>query len=403
MFCGCQRESVQVSKDFGPVRFQMDESIYSFTTKATENGLENGDKVQILAGAPINAASDATVGSDGKLTLTTPIYWVKDQTASTNFVAIYPGQNQTTAVYDNYSLLGEGGVHDYNYHNLFMAASKTAAPGTVVALTFKHPFSKILVNITNQLNADPVSKVTVKGVVMDAALNLQEETVTLGTTLKDADAVKLEDNKYALIVMPQTASPSLVITTESGKTFKFVLAQAVEFKAGTYSTANLTIKESTTPPGPEHGDAVTFSFSVTPWAEGGALEYSEQEFVPKWFVYGAAPEAEWGDVAALEQTEAGTEAWEGIWEGDINYVAGFKFKLRWGNDTSDWSREAGMNTEWAYYGIGDFDAVSYLWGEFGTDIVLGTDYVNNAVVYPEDGEYHLKFIHNDYKLIVTKK
>ena len=403
MLCGCQRESVQVSKDFSPVRFQMDESIYSFTTKATENGLENGDKVQILAGAPINAASEATVGSDGKLTLTTPIYWVKDQTASTNFVAIYPGQSQTTAVYDNYSLLGEGGVHDYNYHNLFMAASKTAAPGTVVALTFKHPFSKILVNITNQLNADPVSKVTVKGVVMDAALNLQEETVTLGTTLKDADAVKLEDNKYALIVMPQTASPSLVITTESGKTFKFVLAQAVEFKAGTYSTANLTIKESTTPPGPEDGDAVSFSFNVTPWAEGGALEYGDgTEYTPSWAVCGKLNGAEdWVDDAIeMTQTATGTEAWEGTWEADINYKGGDKFKLRW---NCDWSKQAGMSGE----KVKDEDGndteeflvksiglgMSGLWGSGNQDIVLDV----------EDGSYHLVFEYDGYKLTITKK
>ena len=390
MLCGCQRESVQVSKDFGPVRFQMDESTYSFTTKATENGLENGDKVQILAGAPINAASEATVGSDAKLTLTTPIYWAKDQTVSTNFVAIYPGQSQTTAVYDNYSLMGDP-VQDYNYHNLFMAASKTAAPGNVVALTFKHPFSKILVNITNQLNADPVSKVTVKGVVMDGALNLQEETVTLATELKDADAVKLEDNKYALIVMPQTASPSLVVTTESGKTFKFVLAQAVEFKAGTYSSASLTLKESTTPPDPQHGDAVSFSFEVAPWAEGDALEYGDgAEYTPSWAVCGKLNGAEdWVDDAiVMTQTATGTEAWEGTWEADIDYKAGDTFKLRW---NCDWAKQAGMSGEVESIGLGE----SGLWGEGNKDIVF-----DNTV---EDGAYHLVFVYDGYKLTVTKK
>lgn len=400
MVCGCQREDLGTKvKDYGQVTFRIEEGSYSFATKATESALENGDKVQILAGAPINAASEATVSDGNKLVLANPIYWVKNQTATTKFVAIYPGQSQTTTVIDNYKLIDELGVHNYEYHNLFMAASATGTPGNTVELNFKHPFSKILINITNQLNSDPVSSVSVNGIIMDAALNLEAGTVSLeGRTPVNANAVELQTNNYALIVMPQTATPSLVVNTESGKSFKFVLSQAFEFKAGTYSTANLTISDGSTP---DHGEAVAFSFQVTPWADGGGLNYSA--LVKKWFVYGGAPEQAWSDVVALERTEEGTEDWEGTWEGDFNYVAGFKFKLRWGSDNQDWSRQAGMNPEWKYYGTGDSEKESYLWGEGGNDIVLGTDYKDEAVVYPEAGVYHVKFVHDGYKLFVTKK
>ena len=400
----CQRKDMLSNvKAPGEVRFTAAVGDYSFT-KATDSALENGDKVRIVAGTPINATAVGTVEGTA-LTLDTPIYWGAEQTESTTFAGIYQSGEVASATASlEYDLL-YGGAHAYESHNLFMAAAKTVAPGTTVALNFKHPFSKININITNQLDNDAVAKVQVKDVVMDAALDIANETVTLGTTKKSFEAFKLADNKYAAIIMPQKAAPSIVVTTASGKAYTFALADAFTFAPGSAYTAALTLKPGATPPPP--GEAVAFTFAVTPWADGGALEYGDGvEYTPSWAVCGKLNGAEdWVDDAiVMTQTTPGTEAWEGIWEADIDYKGGDVFKLRWGRD---WARQAGMNTEWAFYAIGEFDAESYLWGENGVDILLGTaldetDPEHPVVVYPEDGSYHLKFIHEGYKLVVTK-
>ena len=359
---------------------------YAFT-KATESALEDGDKVRIVAGAPINASAIGTVEGTA-LNLDTPIYWVADQTESTTFAAIYQSGDVASAVSSlEYDLL-YGGTHAYEAHNLFMAAAKTVAPGATVALNFKHPFSKMNIHITNQLDNDAVTKVEIKDVVMDATLDIANEAIALGTAKKSFEAAKIADNKYAAVIMPQKAAPAIVVTVASGKAYNFVLSGEFTFEMGKAYTAAITLKPGATPP--THGEAVTFSFTVTAWADGGSLEYGEGEvYTPSWAVSGKLNGSEdWvDDAVVMTQTATGTEAYEGTWECDITYKVGDTFKLRWNRA---WDIQAGMSGEADEIGLGE----SGLWGEGNKDIVF-----DNAV---EDGSYHLRFVYNGYKLTVTK-
>jgi hypothetical protein len=262
------------------------------------------------------------------------------------------------------------------------------APGATVALNFKHPFSKMNINITNELDNDAVTKVEIKDVFMDATLDIANETIALGTAKRSFEAVKIADNKYAAVIMPQKAAPAIVVTVASGKAYNFALSGEFTFEMGKAYTAAITLKPGATPPAP--GEAVTFSFTVTAWADGGSLEYGEGEvYAPSWAVSGKLNGSEdWvDDAVVMTQTATGTEAFEGTWECDINYKAGDTFKLRWNRA---WDMEAGMSGEADNIGLGE----SGLWGQGGKDIVF-----NNTV---EDGSYHLKFVYNGYKLTVTK-
>lgn len=393
---GCSRNDALDGEASREVKFVASYDTYGFT-RATESSLEAGDNIRIIAGTPINAVATATVTAGNGLELSSPIYWVKDQTTKTNFVAIYPDEGQTVSTFE-YNLLYEG-AHNFEYHNLYMAATADANPNTTVALKFRHPFSKIFVNVTNKLDNDPVSQVSVNGVLMNGTLNLSEGSVsTEGVSPVNVEATKLADNSYGLIVMPQTAAPRIVVTTESGKTFTFVLASAFEFKAGAAATASLTLNPSVTPPDPEHGEAVGFSFTVTGWEDGGSLAYELND--PKWSIIGTVNGSDWSTDFDMTQTSTGTEPWEGVWEADITYAAGNVFKLRW---DKGWDRQAGMATAWLYYALGEFDSESYLVADSNSlDIVLGTGLDDEKVIYPEDGSYHVKFIHDGYKLVVTK-
>ena len=388
----CQRKDVLDGvKSRNAVQFTVSSGDFSFTTKATESALENNDKVRIVAGAPINASSVATVNGTA-LTLDTPIYWNADQQQSTTFVGIYQKGEPLSAVTSlTYDLL-DGGTHAYEYHNLFMAATRTVAPEQTVSLEFKHPFSKMTVSITNNLVDDAVSKVEIKEIVMKATVDIAEESLVLDSQKKSFEAYKLGDNSYAAIVMPQTAKPSIVVTTASGKVFNFVLSADFTFVAGKAYSAALTLTPGETPP--DHGAEVAFSFTVVGWADGGALDYTLGEAeAPAWGIVGTVNNSDWSEDFPMTQTHAGNEAWEGTWEADINYKAGDKFKLRW---NKDWEKEAGMNGEKdaneqyvvSSIGLGTSD----LWGSGNQDIVLDV----------EDGSYHLVFVYDGYKLTVTK-
>lgn len=325
LVCACNREEMpQTANDTREVHFSVPANTFSFT-KATEAALEDDDVIQIIAGSPINANSAATVSGES-LNLTSKLYWKAGQTVPTNFVAIYPGAGQTTTTIDNYDLVG-GGNHDYAYHSKFLVASTTANPDETVALAFKHPFSKVVVNVnSDELGEDAVSTVKLNGVVLQGAMDLAASTIDIeGKEAGNVTAAKIADNSYAAIVMPQTARPTLVIETELGSIFNFVLPADFTFEAGKVATAAVTLKGGGSSAGGR--TEVAFTFSVTDWdasATNPAFEEGESTLGAYWQIFGT--------VYSDDDEEAGVptvEAWakkynmtylgNGVWEITINY------------------------------------------------------------------------------------
>lgn len=381
--CSCSKSGTAPGKA-GQVRFSASVGSFAFT-RATESALEDGDKVRIIAGSPINASAVGTVAGTS-LTLDSPIYWNEGQSESTTFAAIFQKDGVADAsVSVPYDLLYEGS-HAYEYHNLFMTATRTAAPESPVALEFRHPFSKMTIAITNNLTSNAVSKVEVSDMVMEGTVNVTESTIELGSDKVSFEPAKLAENSYAAVVMPQTGTPSIEVTVASGTSYTFVLAGAFTFEAGYAYNAALTLNPSTEP---SHGEAASFSFTVTPWQDGGELGYTlSDSYTPGWGIVGTVNGSDWSEDFPMTQTATGNEPYEGTWEADITYAPGNAFKLRW---NKDWEMQAGMPTSegFEYVGLG----VTGLWGSNNADIVLGPE---------ESGSYHLSFAYDGYWLTVTK-
>ena len=107
-----------------------------------------------------------------------------------------------------------------------------------------------------------------------------------------------------------------------------------------------------------------------------------------WKVLGLGNKWDWADGIAMTCTTAGENPGEGVWEADITYAAGDKFKLCNGNtDTAIW---AGMKSFWQYYGTGDFEDGYLDPTSAGIDIVL-----------EGAGEYHLTFTYPSCKFVIT--
>ncbi len=299
----CAREAAPVKVESSrEVKFTT--NVNTFTMKAGETALE-GKTVQVLAGTPLNTGSAAVV-TGNSLTLTNKMYWKDGQTEKTTFVAIYPGENQTATTIPNYVI-----TDDFAYHANFMTATaKDVAPETTVALNFKHPFSKVVVNVTNNLTGTPaVTSVALEGVVLSADLDLAAETLTLGNDKVNVNATAQEDGSFAAIIMPQTVKPALIVTVGE-KAYRFVLAEEFTFAANKAYTAAVTLEDSTTPV--EEGGEVAFNVDVTDWeAAAEALPYvaeqTGEEALPVTALYllGDACDAGWSIDAALPLTKEG--------------------------------------------------------------------------------------------------
>ncbi|MBO4466290.1 MAG: fimbrillin family protein [Bacteroidales bacterium] len=243
-------------------------SVKTYSTKASDSAFENGDKVRILAGSPIGETAVGTIRGN-LIDPDVPMYWIKNQKESTTFAAIYQADKVAGANSSlSYDLLS-GGRHDYNVHNRLLVALSTVKPLETVGFEFNHPFSKILINITNKLSGSDIQMVEVKGVVMKGKVNLEEQTLDLTGPKETVEAYKLADRKYAAVVMPQTAAPVIMVTA-NGDRYRFELDAPFTFEPGFAYSADITLE-----PGidPEMPVAATFSFTVTSWEDGAALDY----------------------------------------------------------------------------------------------------------------------------------
>jgi|LSQX01.3.fsa_nt_gb hypothetical protein len=259
-----------------PEKVQFTASVKSYsTTSGTEEGtvLGSGEKVRIMAGSPIDASAVGTV-SGTALLAEPPVYWVKSQKESTTFAAVYRKgtvPEATTSI--NCNLLN-GGVHDFERYDKFLTAVSTEAPGETVVFEFSHPFCKISVNVSDQLPDDTISKVEIKGLVMEGTIDVIAGSVTLGTAKKSFLLSKLSEGRFAAAVMPQEASPTIVISTTKGVTYSYASSSETAFVPGFAYSADFTIGPETEP---DHGDAVKFSFIISPWEYGPPIESSFSE------------------------------------------------------------------------------------------------------------------------------
>ncbi|MBP5488103.1 MAG: fimbrillin family protein [Bacteroidales bacterium] len=263
--CSCSKKVTVITVD--EVFFTA--SVKAYNTKASGSALADGEQVRIMAGSPIDATAVGTVlGRD--LTFDVPLNWTRGQKASTTFAAVYQaGKVADAAASLSYDLLS-GGRHDYYSHDSFLAAVRTAAPHETVNLEFGHPFSKIVLNIQNNLSGETVTKVTVRDVVMKGTVDLNAGKLRLTGPRESFEAVNVSIGSYAAVVMPQTAAPLISITTNKGSVYNFALDAPFVFEPGCAYSADITLSAGQFTP-------ATFTFTASSWEDGGTLNYEPVE------------------------------------------------------------------------------------------------------------------------------
>lgn len=386
--CNKNESEPVVSESGSPIRFTA-EIPNNFVFKST--ALE-GKKVRIVADATLDGATTVATAEGNVLNPETTLRWKVGQTEKTTFAGIYQevaSGDAAAAPADmkvNYNINGD----NYAYHAAYLTATaKDVTPEAQVNLAFKHPFTKVAFAIENNLSdAATVKSILVKNVVLDGVIDLAADSINLSEEKKDIAAEKIGD-EYTVVIMPQTALPTIVVTVtkdDVDRSYFFTLAQSAEFAANKTYTANIVLDDTV-----QVGAEVGFAFTLSDWE---VVTEPISTVKVSWAVLGIENDIN----VAMTQTTPGSEPFEGVWEADITYKSGDLFYLAFGS-----SKEAKMNADWAFYALNDFTAESYLVGEGGKGIVLGTGWDNekNEAILAADGTYHLVFTYTGYKLVVT--
>ena len=382
-----KNEAVAPVENGDVIRFST--NIRTFTVKSTDTSLEENDEVGIFAGTPVNGTNvQYTVNSSGKLVSSDPLKWHATSTDKVAFTAYYTYSSSVTATSIAFAVAADQSVAGaYQASDLMAANVAQASPGSDVELEFKHQLHKLIVNVTNN-TGKAISGVSISGVKVSATVNLEtgaisdlpEATSTILPALKSA-------GKYEAVIIPQTAKPTIVVTTADGSRFGFVIAAETAFDSGKTATANIAIEGE--------GDEVEFTFTVANWGANTDLVTEDPTVTKKvWSVIGSWDS--WGADIPMTCTAAGALEGEGTWEANISYSVGDEFKLRF---DGSWDLSAGLKhgdtpeQDWTYFGLGEFDD-GYLEQNSNINITLPTEAV--------DGTYHLKFTYPSYRFVITK-
>ena len=261
--CTVKEEKVALHGD--EIKFQS--TIGDYAVKATDTAFEKGDKVGVSATAPVSVQNVALTWNGTGFEPATPIYWGADQAKDqkVTFTAYYP-----------YSSAGSSSIQvnaDQSTHALytasdFMVAQVASAPADgAVNLVFDHALSQLLLVVDNQTE-ETIKEVYVGGVKGRASYSGSAITPTGEEgTIKACPVEYNRKSAWVLVIVPQTANPTLMITTESGKQYTYKTDAPVVFSSSKRRVAQVVINEESV--------ATDFTGEVNNWTDDNDVNFGQ--------------------------------------------------------------------------------------------------------------------------------
>ena len=273
--CNKAEESINVTEQ-QDVRFSVANlGTYEFKSPTVAIG-ETGTATVGIYAADLGA-NHVEADVDGtSLVPKTAIKWGVGQTSSTSFAARYPYANANAS--GEYVMDNNQSGDAFTYQANLMTAVIVASPSTVggVVFDFKHPFSQVVINVTNNLGGDAVESVQLTGMKCKATtfdVSTMPVSITLSEAVadtKDMTAYRAGESVYKLIVFPQSARPNIVVTTDQGSVYTFQLAATYSFEAGKTATTSVTLNPVGGSTGAGVQQSVSFGFTTVNWADAAS-------------------------------------------------------------------------------------------------------------------------------------
>ena len=211
-------------------------TISPIITRATEVNFESGDKI----GVTITQNGDFVYAENKLMTFNDGVFagdllWYPEGNDKSQIVAYYPYREGNTPA--SFSVQTDQ-TTGYGASDLMAASKSDILPTTsVISMNFKHMFTKLLINVTKEVEAN-ISSIALKGSIPTATLDLAALTVTAdaNVTATNITAQAVEANKtYRAIIVPQTVALTLEVVTSDGKTLSQNLTSATLAQGGQYS------------------------------------------------------------------------------------------------------------------------------------------------------------------------
>ena len=256
--CSCRRGEKTPQTE---MEAMMEEVVFTasstdFLTKASDSSLEEKDEIGIFALDPIDAANvKGKVAQGGKVEPEVPIKWALKQTRPTRFAAYMPYDAALTGADYRFCVKqDQKAPEDYSASDLRYAVADTR-PGDPVDFRLQHALSKLIVEMEDGSEIESVT--TSAEVVIGAGLNLVDGSLELETRKGTVSF------GHEAIFIPQEGLFPLKIKLKNGEELERRLDVPATFESGIAYKAVIGL------------NAITFTVSITDWADGGAMEYGK--------------------------------------------------------------------------------------------------------------------------------
>ena len=371
-------------------------SIGAFQTRATDIAFEEGDEIALTCGyAP--GVTTKLVYNGNSLVPESPVYWPVEATEYDNvpFYAIYPFQ-ESAYLPDGISFCVNS---DQSTHRLYTESDVMVSivrpsikDGNTVHLPFVHKFSKIILQIDNQIGKK-INEVYLGNVYGKTRVEDQTGSYFLeGTrgTIK-AGEVRLNDGTraWALIIPPQYSQPVLMVTTADGEQYTYKVPQEVEFNAGHRYKADIVIDSESI--------STDFTKDVIEWTDNKDIEFGkggdDPQPVKSWGIVGSMRESDWQYDQELCNDGNG-----GLY-GAFYAEEGDEFKLR---ADQSWTVNLGLDNSEKLFNKSDYNVYVKLSQDAG-NIKIPFTSIWEVTFYPEENSLWIRpaSVYSSWSLIGT--
>ena len=254
-----------------PIRFLA--SLDYYQTRATDTAFEEGDAIGVSIGEPVGINNLRLVMQNGKLIPDTPAYWLLQQPSSpvTSFWAYYPyAADKDLSEGFDFTIQADQSTHTGFTASDLMVAATTASPADdAVMLPFRHRLSKLVLQIDNQLGSE-ISEVYVGNVFGKAFVRVDDLEVKGGKGTVKACPVTLTGGVQAwtLVLVPQSATPVLMVTTTDQKQYTFTLEEDIALLSCYRDHASVMLGESSV--------STDFTADVSEWTDNSEIQFASQ-------------------------------------------------------------------------------------------------------------------------------
>lgn len=264
----CQEPVESINPEQG-LPISVNAQMYNFT-KATDTAFEEGDQiglhVVIPQGAYLN--NEKYTYTEGALVGARENVWYGDESLEANVLAYYPYNALAGYKADGYTFTveadqsAEGG---YAASDLLIASTTSKPTKETVVLPFKHALSKIVINITSELEEE-IKYVMFADVYGSAVVNIAEGTSTVNGEKGNIKAAKVDADTWTLITVPQSEATPRILVVVGDKQYNFDIEAATTFVGGKVATANITLTKELI--------GAEFSTEITDWTADSDLQFN---------------------------------------------------------------------------------------------------------------------------------